>query len=177
MRVRVRQAVGAAAMVGVVALAAGCGDSEPREDSGAESAADRLDFTVDTVDGDTVDGDTFDGQRLAGAPAVLWFWAPWCVVCASQAADVGALATEYDGEARVVGVAGLSEDRDAMREFVSEHELHELVHLADGEGEVWQRFEVTSQSTFVVLDSAGEVVADGVGDPAEVPGHLDGLTG
>lgn len=175
---RVRQAVCAAATVGVlgvVALAAGCGGGEPEgpgEEAPGSGAADQLDFTVDTVD-----GDTFDGQRLADAPAVLWFWAPWCAVCAGQAADVAALAAEYDGAATVVGVAGLSEDRDAMREFVSDHDLHGLVHLADGQGEVWQRFGVTSQSTFVVLDSAGEVVADGVGDPAEVPGHLDGLTG
>ncbi len=31
-----------------------------------------LDFT-----GDTVDGAAFDAAELAGAPVVLWFWAPF----------------------------------------------------------------------------------------------------
>jgi thiol-disulfide isomerase/thioredoxin len=31
-------------------------------------------------DAKTVDGKDFSGQSLAGKPAVLWFWAPWCPV-------------------------------------------------------------------------------------------------
>ena len=33
----------------------------------------------------TVDGTAFAGAELAGKKTVLWFWAPWCTVCARAA--------------------------------------------------------------------------------------------
>ena len=33
----------------------------------------------------TVDGKDFSGASLAGKPALLWFWAPWCSNCQAEA--------------------------------------------------------------------------------------------
>ncbi len=162
-------------MVVVAALAlTGCGATgggpqpEPRG-AGTASADGGYDFTVATID-----GATFDGRGLAGKPAVLWFWAPWCPTCLGQAKQVNALAADYSGKAAVVGVAGLGTVPE-MREFVGLAKLSGFPQLADEQGVVWKRFGMTAQSTFVVLDAEGAVTARGHVDPAELPGRLDKL--
>ncbi len=183
-----RRTLVATAMAGVLALA-GCAGSTgttdqarpgsasgaadrpgPGSPSGAPpAAASQLDFTVATLD-----GATFEGASLAGRPAVLWFWAPWCPTCASQAPQVTDLAASYSGRAAVVGVAGLDKTA-AMREFVARTKATGFPHLADEQGVVWKRFGVTAQSTFAVLDAKGTVVADGHLKSEELRAHLDRL--
>ncbi|WP_433005430.1 redoxin domain-containing protein [Kribbella sp. CA-294648] len=108
----------------------------------------------------TLDGKAFDGAALAGKPAVLWFWAPWCPRCRAQAAATGKVAADYQGRVNVVGVAGLDK-ADAMRGFVTEQKVTGFPHLADETGAVWKRFEVTEQSVYVVLDAKGNKVFTG----------------
>jgi thiol-disulfide isomerase/thioredoxin len=166
---------GLVTLVVAAALAlAGCGATGgDRQPSGAAAAGATggYDFTVATLD-----GATFDGQSLAGKPAVLWFWAPWCPTCLGQAKDVNKLAADYAGKAAVVGVAGLGTVPE-MREFVGLAKLSGFPQLADEQGVVWKRFGMTAQSTFVVLDAGGAVTASGHVDPAELPGRLDKLLG
>jgi thiol-disulfide isomerase/thioredoxin len=162
-------------MVVVAALAlTGCGatgaDPKPGpQGTGTASADGSYDFTAATLD-----GATFDGRSLTGKPAVLWFWAPWCPTCLGQAKQVNALAADYAGKATVVGVAGLGTVPE-MRDFVGLAKLSGFPQLADEQGVVWKRFEMTAQSTFVVLDAEGAVTARGHVDPAELPGRLDKL--
>jgi peroxiredoxin len=103
---------------------------------------------------DRVDGATFDGASLAGRKTVLWFWAPWCTVCARSADDVKAAAADL-GDVTFVGVAGLSSDADAMRAFVERHGVGGFAQLADTGGDLYTRFGVTQQHTFVLVDADG----------------------
>ncbi len=114
-----------------------------------------LSFTVTTLD-----GGTFDGKTLAGKPAVLWFWAPWCPTCAGQAPHMREAATKYDGKVAVIGVAGLDEVSN-MHWFVTAFKVDNFPHLADAEGVVWKRFGITEQSIFAVLDANGAVTYRG----------------
>ncbi len=147
---------------GLPASAASAGPSGSTGSTGGSSSrsmvSPELEFTAEALD-----GSTFDGTELAGKPAVLWFWAPWCPTCLAQASGVSGLAGKYDGVVNVVGVGGLS-DVAAIRDFA------EMVpgptHLIDEEGAVWRHFGVTAQSTYVVLDADGAVVADGYLDDA-----------
>jgi peroxiredoxin len=169
------------AVIGLVAAGAlalsGCGTtsgdaaapSTGSDSASTETPAGGYDFTVATLD-----GGTFDGRSLAGKPAVLWFWAPWCPTCLGQAKQVNALAADYAGKASVVGVAGL-DGVSAMHEFVRMAKLSGFPQLADEQGEVWKRFGMTAQSTFVVLDAGGAIVARGHVDVAELPNTLDRL--
>lgn len=109
----------------------------------------------------TVDGGELDGAELAGTPVAFWFWAAWCPRCAAAAGDVRDAQAEYAGRVHVVGVAGLDSGEDGMRRFVDQHQLGDFPHLADDEGQVWQKFGVTTQEYFVILDASGEVVHDG----------------
>ncbi|MFI7067954.1 redoxin domain-containing protein [Kribbella sp. NPDC050124] len=131
--------------------------SVPRSPAGSASAAvpEKLRFS-----GTTLDGMAFNGATLAGKPAVLWFWAPWCPKCRAQAAETAKVAQDYKGRASVVGVAGL-DDPEAMRGFVRDQRVGGFPHLSDEAGDVWERFAVTEQSTYVVLDAAGNKVFAG----------------
>lgn len=162
--------VAVAAALALSGCGATAGDRQP-EPAATSAAAGGYDFTLATLD-----GATFDGQSLAGRPAVLWFWAPWCPKCLGQAKQVNALAADYAGKATVVGVAGLGSVPE-MHEFVRLAKLTGFAQLADEHGVVWKRFGMTAQSTFVVLDAEGAVTARGNLDPAELPDRLDTLVG
>lgn len=104
----------------------------------------------------TVGGEAFEGASLAGRDTVLWFWAPWCTVCARSAASV-ASAAMASPDVRFVGVAGLSADSGAMSDFVDRNGVDDLTHLADTGGDLYTRFGVTQQHTFVLVSADGTV--------------------
>lgn len=172
---RLRRAVLAMAAAGTLAVAA-CGgtgtESGAAGEDGSGGTPVDLSFTVPTVD-----GGEFEGASLAGKPAVLWFWAPWCVTCAAEAPHVSALADDYAGQATVIGVAGLHDSIEYMQQFIDLTGSDNYPQLADPDGVVWQRFGVTAQSWFVLLDAQGVVVQSGLLDPTELPDQLDRLVG
>ncbi|MEU5905380.1 thioredoxin-like domain-containing protein [Micromonospora sp. NPDC047467] len=110
--------------------------------------------------GTTLTGGAFDATRLAGRPVVLWFWAPWCATCASQAWTVAEIAPRYRDTVPIVGVAGLGEQK-AMKDFVTEFDLDGTTQIDDRKGTLWRRFKVTEQSIFVIIDRDGKVVHQG----------------
>ncbi|MFR9674700.1 redoxin domain-containing protein [Streptomyces sp. TR02-1] len=105
--------------------------------------------------GTTVSGARFDAARLAGKPTVLWFWAPWCPKCKAQGPATADVAEKFEGRANVVGVAGL-DGQAAMKDFVASAGVDGFPNLADESGDVWRKFEITQQSTYVILDANGE---------------------
>lgn len=165
----VRRALLAVVAAGALALAACSSGTGPAPDAESGVPVD-LSFAVPTVD-----GGRFEGASLAGKPAVLWFWAPWCATCAAEASQVSALADDYAGQVTVVGVAGLDDSVENMQRFIDVTGIENFPQLADPEGVVWQRFEVTAQSEFVILDEHGAVALRGLLDPAEIPDRLDQL--
>jgi thiol-disulfide isomerase/thioredoxin len=126
--------------------------------------------------GTTVDGKRFDAATLAGRPAVLWFWAPWCGTCAGQAASVADARARYDGKVSVVGIAGLG-DLKAMKEFVSDLDVGSVQHVNDQAGAIWRKFGITQQSVYVFLDAHGSVVHQGWLDSTAFDERLAALAG
>lgn len=164
---RIARAAVAIAAIAVLALA-GCGSG--KGGVATDDVPAKLDFTAKTLD-----GKQFRGASLAGKPAVLWFWAPWCPTCGAQAPHVTSLAKKHKGEVNVLGVAGL-DDRAKMREFVKRTGVRGFPNLADEKGVVWKRFEVTAQSTYVLLDASGEVVHSGYLDDDALTRQVSELT-
>ncbi len=103
----------------------------------------------------TVDGKPFDGAALYGHKTVLWFWAPWCTVCARNAGGVRSAATALGPDVEVIGVAGLSSSADDMRGFVQRGGLQNVTNLADTTGDLYARFGVTQQDTYVFVSPDG----------------------
>lgn len=138
---------------GVVLLVTGCGGGPTGPEAAVDGPPADLSFTAETLD-----GKAFDGESLAGRPAVLWFWAPWCPTCRAQAGGVGRLAQEYAGEVAVVGVGGLAEEQ-SIADVAAR--IDGPTHLVDPAGEVWQHFGVDEQSSYLVIDEDGRVVSTG----------------
>ncbi len=175
----------------MLTVAAGCangtssGSAEPENSSAAPPATGAASPTASgaaaavpptlTFTARTVGGAEFNGATLAGRPTVLWFWAPWCSTCAGQAKGVKTTAEQLTGKVNVVGVGGL-DDEAAMRRFISQWKLDAVPHLSDQAGTVWKKFAVTSQSTFVLLDSRGTVVHKGVLKGDDLLGRAGALT-
>lgn len=113
------------------------------------TATEQLQFTAKTVD-----GQDFSGQSLAGKPAVLWFWAPWCPTCQGEAPGV-ANAARANQAVTFIGVAALDQ-LPAMRAFVAKYGLG-FTNLADVDGSVWQHFGVTTQPAFAFIGKDGSV--------------------
>lgn len=143
--------------------------AEPAETAASE-AAEQLDFTATTVD-----GATFDGAEVAGQDTLFYFWAPWCTICRATAPELAEFATERT-DVRLVTVGGSSPDVDAMAEFVADVGLDDFPNIADTTGEIWTRFEVTYQYTYVFVDDSGSVeVVTGPLDKDELTTRFDAL--
>jgi thiol-disulfide isomerase/thioredoxin len=128
--------------------------------SGRSSAVQTVVPDILRFTGTTVDGKAFDAATLAGKPAVLWFWAPWCPRCRAQAEATAKVAADYRDRVTVVGVAGLDK-ADAMRGFVADQKVGGFPHLSDEAGAIWERFEITEQSVYVILDAKGNKIFSG----------------
>lgn len=129
-----------------------------------------LEFT-----GRTVDGASFRGSSVAGKPVVLWFWAPWCAVCRSQAPEVESLVATYGDDLAVIGIGSL-DSGNAIAGFADD--VRGPVHLSDPDGALWKRFRISQQSSFVVLDAAGrEVLRTGYNDDDAVASAVEKIVG
>ncbi|HSE07850.1 MAG TPA: redoxin family protein [Nocardioidaceae bacterium] len=164
-------------LAGSLLVLGGCASTESQDapgygvgsDAAVSNAAADLAFTADTLD-----GASFSGETLEGKPAVLWFWAPWCPTCRAQAPNVSDLAEKYGDQVNVVGVGGLADTAD-IRDFATE--VDGPIHLVDAEGAVWRHFGVTAQSTYLVLDADGVVVAEGYLDDQALNAKVAELAG
>jgi thiol-disulfide isomerase/thioredoxin len=155
----------------VTATAAASGSPTAAPAQPPARVPDTLRFT-----GTTLTGTAFDAAQFAGRPVVLWFWAPWCATCASQAWTVAEIAPRYRDTVPIIGVAGLGEQR-AMKDFVTEFELAGTPQIDDRAGALWRRFKVTEQSTFLIIDRDGKVVHQGFLDGEALTARVTALAG
>lgn len=147
----------------VAAVIAACGS--PEKPSGAPSATAssphaaagqatgvpaQLQFSAKTLA-----GQTFSGESLAGKPAVLWFWAPWCATC-QQEAPVVAKVAAANPRVTFVGVAA-RDQLSSMQSFVDKYHLGGLTQLADTDGAVWAKFGITRQPAWAFVGADGSV--------------------
>ncbi len=113
----------------------------------AVAADDRMQFTATTLS-----GAPFNGASLAGKPAVLWFWTPWCPFCNAEAPSVSQVAAA-NPKVTFVGVAARSSDTD-MQAFVSKYNLN-FTNLNDADGSIWARYNVPWQPAYVFYRADG----------------------
>jgi thiol-disulfide isomerase/thioredoxin len=110
-------------------------------------ADDRMQFT-----GTTLSGAPFNGASLAGKPAVLWFWTPWCPFCNAEAPGVSQVAAA-NPRVTFVGVAARS-DVGQMQAFVNKYGLN-FTNLNDADGSIWARYNVPWQPAYVFYRADG----------------------
>ena len=71
-----------AAIVSVMALASGCGDTDADTNAAGSASTgweelDGVDVEALAFASDTTAGERFDGAEFVGRDVILWFWAPW----------------------------------------------------------------------------------------------------
>lgn len=165
-----RQRTALALAVATALLLTACG-TDTRGGSSADASASSL----YDVTSETVDGETWDGADLRGRVTVLWFWAPWCPTCRAQISGINALSAEHGDDVAIVGV-GAQDDAQAIAEFAAAVDPA-VTSLSDVDGGVWRHFEVTAQSTYLVLDDTGATQAEGYLDEAELASIVADLVG
>jgi peroxiredoxin len=169
--VRLRTITSGLALAALLAVSACTSDGATPEGQDAPSvAAADLDFTATTID-----GAPFDGSSLEGEPAVLWFWAPWCPTCIAQGPAVKTAFEDYGDEVNIIGVGGLGVERE-MGKFIDRTDTAAITHLVDEEGEVWTRFGIDTQSSYVLIDADGAIVHAGYLDNDALPEQVAALT-
>jgi thiol-disulfide isomerase/thioredoxin len=165
----------AAALFGLTGCGAAAAGSGPVAAAPGTAAAAAVPAAL-SFTGKTLDGAPFDGASLAGKPALLWFWAPWCATCAGQASSVTDLKTQYGDRLGILGVAGLG-DNKAMHQFVADLDVTTVPNLDDSEGVLWRRFSIAEQSVFVLIDRQGTVLHTGFLDDVDLSAQVKSLVG
>ncbi|MEU9599841.1 redoxin domain-containing protein [Streptomyces sp. NPDC048109] len=157
----------------VALLAAGCGTGQnPTTQAAPSRTAHSSAGSIATTEGShgkkaaippelkftttTVDGETFEGTSLAGKDAVLWFWAPWCSVCRSEAPVIAKAAAKWGDTVTFVGVPGQARTAD-MEQFITDTGLDGFPHAIDTDGSLWSGFGVPTQPAVAFVNDDGTV--------------------
>lgn len=101
-------------------------------------------------------------MELQGTPAVLNFWASWCIPCGREAPRLNASATAHRGDVLFLGLDVKDFSADARR-FLRKHKVN-YVSVRDGGGKVYTDYGLTGLPETYFLDRRGRVVAHVIGE-------------
>jgi thiol-disulfide isomerase/thioredoxin len=123
----------------------------------AVSATKKSNITKLTFTAKTVTGTAFNSKILRGTtPSVIWFWAPWCAICANESADIVATAEKYKGRVNFIGVGALGNQPELL-DFVEKTGTSAFPNIDDSSGAIWKRFGVVIQPTLIFVDKNGKI--------------------
>jgi thiol-disulfide isomerase/thioredoxin len=107
----------------------------------------------------TADGGTSSRASLAGRPALLIFWAPWCRVCQRELPRLAEFARSgRPAHLRLLAI-GFADTRANVEAFVKARaEAFAFPTAYDEDNRVAEAFQVTATPTLVLLDGAGSIV-------------------
>jgi thiol-disulfide isomerase/thioredoxin len=140
----------------VVTSASGCARVSPAKVQGASSRPDFHDVAITGIDGQV---EPF-ARALAGRPALVSFWAPWCQPCVKEIPELERLARALQPCGAVVLGVAVGESPQTIAAFARSHQLtypqltDEHFQLADALGQ-------SRVPTTAVFDSLGRVVFTG----------------
>jgi cytochrome c biogenesis protein CcmG/thiol:disulfide interchange protein DsbE len=106
------------------------------------------------------DGD-LSVEELRGRPAVINFWASWCIPCREEAPILAASARAHEGEVRFIGVNIQDLRADALS-FLREFEVP-YVSVRDKTNATYQAYGLTGVPETYYLDARGRIVAHSLG--------------
>lgn len=115
----------------------------------------------------TLNGQAFDSTQLAGTPAVINFWASWCIPqCVDEHPVLMDLAARYGEELQLVGITLDKEPQDAL-EFLVRYGDGGWPQLDDASGAVGLAFGVLAPPETFFVDADGIVRAKHYGPLTE----------
>ena len=113
--------------------------------------------------GTTLEGGQFSSTDLAGKPAVVNFWASYCIpACVIEHPVLMDLAARYSGELQLVGVL-VNDTPDGARGFLARYGQASWPNLLNTDGRMTIDFGVTGPPETFFVDARGIVVARHIG--------------
>lgn len=94
-------------------------------------------------------------ETLAGKPAVLYFFAPWCGVCAASSPQLRWFDRWMGDEVQVVLVGLDWSSLAELEAYAARHELTLPILVADGE--VGADYQIPGYPTYYVIDAEGRI--------------------
>lgn len=105
-----------------------------------------------------LEGGELDISSLRGHPTLVYFFAPWCKVCAFSASSLQGLRDSYEENELGMVMVALSYDTvAAVQEFRDEHQLTIPVLL--GNQQIAASWSIYGYPTYYLLDSEGHVAS------------------
>jgi len=118
--------------------------------------------TAPRLSGTTLAGAFYDLGNASGRPALVYFFAPWCKVCAASAGNLDRLRRWRDeSELEMVAVALSWDAVEEVRAYVERHELDLPVVL--GDASVARDWQIYAFPSYYVLDSEHRIARRDVG--------------
>jgi cytochrome c biogenesis protein CcmG/thiol:disulfide interchange protein DsbE len=113
--------------------------------------------------GTTLEGDQFSSADLAGKPAIVNFWASYCIPsCVDEHPVLLDIAARHAGELRMVGVL-VNDTVDGARGFLDRYGQVSWPNLLNVDGGISIDYGVTGPPETFFVDAGGIVVARHVG--------------
>ena len=133
----------------VIVLTNGTGDQ------GIPVNGDNVGATLPDVPLDGPDGTTVASSSLLGTPLVLNFWFSLCTPCKRELPDFAAVAAQYQGKVRFVGIN--TADVDLGQKFATDLGVrYEL--LGDLNGRLISKLQINNFPVTVFVDASGAIV-------------------
>lgn len=106
----------------------------------------------------SLDGEWFDLSQAPEQPTLIYFFAPWCHICAASSDNIRRLRRMRDEEKLSIVMVGLDwKNIDEVRAYAEKHELN--VPVLIGDDKITADWQVFGFPTYYVLDSKHRVVS------------------
>ncbi len=117
--------------------------------------------------GTTLSGQLYDLEDGRSKPALVYFFAPWCAICAASSGNLNRLRRWRDtGEIEIVAVALDWREAEEVRDYVERHDLNVTVVL--GDANVARQWQIQAFPSYYVLNSEHRVVRRDIGYSTQV---------
>jgi len=108
-----------------------------------------------------LDGRTWRATDLAGRPAVIYFFAPWCGVCAASSPQLRWFHRWRGDDVQVILVGLDYQTADEVRDYARRHSL--MMPVLFGAPDTGAAFRISGYPTYYVLDAQGRIARRDVG--------------
>ena len=112
--------------------------------------------------GMTLAGEPYNLADYESRPALVYFFAPWCKVCAASAGNLNRLRRwRSDSDLEMVAVALDWREAEEVRDYVQRHDLDITVVL--GDSNVARQWQIYAFPSYYVLDSEHRIARRDIG--------------
>ncbi len=112
--------------------------------------------------GTTLNGQPYDLKDAAARPALVYFFAPWCRICAASAGNLNRLRRWRDSDDIEIVAVALDWDTAAeVQDYAERHELNVAVVL--GDASVARQWQIYAFPSYYVLDSEHRIARRDIG--------------